>query len=194
MTSSTPLSHPVLARRSILLAGLGLAAGLASCQTPPVEPPVPADLTDETETFLPMVNALRAKYGKPPLVSDANAARAALYQAKRMAEANKMAHVMGFGDSFGERMRQSNVQLPAAENIAMMQKTPQAAMQAWINSKHHLENMLGPYHGLGVAVARIPSRGNTPFWSMDLSGAPHRRQEEPGLMLPTASGVMLRID
>ena len=42
-------------------------------------------------------------------------------------------------------------------------------VQAWINSPHHLENMLGRYSGVGVAVAHNPSSNNWPYWAMVLS-------------------------
>ncbi|WP_420360020.1 CAP domain-containing protein [Agrobacterium vitis] len=185
-----PVSAPRTGRRELLaLGGLGLAALLSGCATPALKPSAPSDVEDETAAFLPMVNALRQKNGKPALVSDPQAAKAAMFQANRMAQAEKMAHLIGMGDSFGARMRAGNVQLPAAENVAMLQQTADAAMQAWINSSHHLENMLGPYHGLGVAVARIPSRGNKPYWAMVLSGTPRPESE----MGPPPTGIRLRI-
>lgn len=182
-------------RGFVTLVGFGLTATLAGCATAPSSKPAAAsNIHNETAVFLPMINALRAKNGKSALVADAAATKAAMFQANRMAQAEKMSHLIGFGDSFGSRMRDSNVQLPAAENIAMLQQTDEAAMQAWINSKHHLENMLGPYHGLGVAVARIPERGNKPYWAMVLSGTP-RPQTDMGILPMGASptGIRLRI-
>ncbi|MBB4953134.1 uncharacterized protein YkwD [Agrobacterium vitis] len=179
-------------RRFVALAGLGLTATLAGCATAPPKPAAPSNVADETAAFLPMINTLRAKNGKSALVADAAATRAAMFQANRMVQAEKMAHLIGMGDSFGARMRDSSVQLPAAENIAMLQQTDEAAMQAWINSKHHLENMLGPYHGLGVAVARIPERGNKPYWAMVLSGTP-RPNPGPASGIPLSNGIQLRI-
>ncbi len=66
-------------------------------------------------------------------------------------------------------MKQSGVQLPAAENIAAGQQSVDAVVTAWINSQHHLENMLGRYSGLGVAVAHNTSSRNVPYWAMVLS-------------------------
>jgi uncharacterized protein YkwD len=61
--------------------------------------------------------------------------------------------------------------LPAAENIAEGQRSTDAVVTAWINSPHHLENMLGPYTGLGVALAYDGSSNNMPYWSMVLSSS-----------------------
>ncbi|MGO7638808.1 CAP domain-containing protein, partial [Rhizobium leguminosarum] len=54
------------------------------------------------------------------------------------------------------------VRLQAAENIASGQQSVDAVVTAWINSPNHLENMLGRYGGLGVAVAHNTSSRNLP--------------------------------
>ncbi|MGO8565362.1 CAP domain-containing protein, partial [Rhizobium ruizarguesonis] len=77
----------------------------------------PSDGEDETASVLPLVNQLRAKHGLPALAVDPAATTAALFQAKRMASAGKMAHLMGMTDRFGARVKASGVRLPAAENI-----------------------------------------------------------------------------
>jgi uncharacterized protein YkwD len=118
---------------------------------------------------LPLVNQLRAKNGLPPLSVDPHASAAAIFQAKRMASAGRMKHLMGMTDSFGARVKASGVALPAAENIASGQQSVDAVVTAWINSPHHLENMLGRYSGIGVAVAHNTSSKNLPYWAMVLS-------------------------
>ncbi len=159
-----------LSRRGILqLSGLALVASVASCATAPKFSATPSDGDDQTAAALPLVNQLRAKNGLPPLSVDPAATAAALFQAKRMASAGKMKHVMGISDGFGPRVKASGVQLPAAENIAAGQQSVPAVVTAWINSPHHLENMLGRYSGLGVAVAHNPSSRNVPYWAMVLS-------------------------
>jgi uncharacterized protein YkwD len=159
-----------LSRRNLLrFSGLALVAGVASCATAPQTPSTPSDGEDQTAAALPLVNQLRAKNGLPPLSIDPAATAAALYQAKRMAAAGKMKHVMGIGDGFGPRVKASGVQLPAAENIAAGQQSVPAVVTAWINSPHHLENMLGRYTGLGVALAHNPASKNVPYWAMVLS-------------------------
>jgi uncharacterized protein YkwD len=159
-----------LSRRSILrLSGLALVAGAASCTTAPKQSSVPSNGDDQTASALPLVNQLRARNGLPPLSVDLAATAAALFQAKRMASAGKMKHVMGIADGFGPRVKASGVQLPAAENIAAGQQSVPAVVTAWINSPHHLENMLGRYTGLGVAVAHNPASKNVPYWAMVLS-------------------------
>ncbi len=155
-------------RYALRLAALALAASIASCATPPARVSnTPA--SDQTASALPLVNALRAKNGLPPLKIDATASSAAMYQARRMADAGKMEHLIGIGDDFGKRVKASGVKLPAAENIAEGQRDVNAAVTAWINSPKHLHNMLGKYDGLGVALSSSPSSGGKPYWSMVLS-------------------------
>ena len=160
---------PILTRRLVLgLSGAGLLAAMAGCSTTTV-PQTDGSSGDQTATALPLINTLRAKTGLSALVIDPVAVTAAMDQARRMAQAGQMAHLIGFGDSFSKRMKDHDVALPAAENIAAGQDETGRAVTAWINSPKHLHNMLGGYRGLGVAVARNPASGNRPYWAMVLS-------------------------
>ena len=116
-----------------------------------------------------MVNALRAKQGLSPLSIQAPAVGAAIYQAERMVQHQKMAHLLGIGDSFFNRMKEGNVPLPASENVAVGQQTVAVVVDAWAKSKHHMENMMGNYASLGVAVAYDATANNRPYWAMILS-------------------------
>lgn len=161
--------RPLKRRTLLILSGSGLAAALAGCRSTDVLP-TGDDLAEvQTEGALPIVNGLRQKNGLSTLAKNPAAETAAMVQARRMAKAGKMAHLIGFNDSFLDRMKATEVPLPAAENIATGQDSVERAVQAWIDSKKHLDNMLGTYQGLGVAVARHPSSANRPYWAMVLS-------------------------
>lgn len=168
------MSHLILQRRTLIrwaglsLAG-GLAAQLAGCATPPPPPSLPDNARDVSAAAVPLINAVRARQGLPPVSVDRAAAGAAVHQARRMAGYGKMAHLLGPGDDFKARMKGGGVALPAAENVATGQDTLERAMQAWVHSPKHLHNMLGHYTGLGVAVAYQASIGNRPYWAMVLS-------------------------
>lgn len=154
-------------RHFLVFAGTGLL--LAGCSTTSILTPKPTPgADDETAGALPMVNKLRQSRGLSTLSLDAPARKAAAAQAVRMAKAGEMKHLIGFGDDFGDRMKKNDVQLPAAENIASGQNSVDAAVDAWINSPKHLANMLGPYKGLGVAMARAGDGRS--YWAMVLSG------------------------
>jgi uncharacterized protein YkwD len=168
------MSDFILKRRHLLrgCASLSALAILSACTSSSVLAPVEAgNAADATDSALPLVNTIRAAHGLKPLFNDGIAATAAREQALRMASYGKMAHDLGPDKSFLLRMKRLDVVLPAAENIAAGQDDVPAAVTAWKNSTKHLENMLGPYHGLGVALARNPGSGDRPYWSMVLSSA-----------------------
>jgi uncharacterized protein YkwD len=156
-------------RRLLLLSAGGFAAVMAGCRTTDVLSPTDGQSRMETTAALAMVNTLRQSRGLSSLSRNAQAEIAAVAQAKRMARAGEMSHLIGFNDSFLARMKGHDVPLPAAENIATGQDNVQRAVQAWIDSKRHLDNMLGNFNGLGVAVAWDASSGNRPYWAMVLS-------------------------
>ncbi|WP_194246319.1 CAP domain-containing protein [Martelella limonii] len=157
-----------LSRRVLLLGGL--AAGLSAC-SPFFSGGIPdgdVDAEGVTATFLPWVNDLRQGRGLSRLSASRACENAAIDQASRMALANRMNHITG-SESVLARFKRMGLPLPAAENIAMQQRTPERAFQAWVNSPGHLKNMLGNYSHIGVARAVSPNSGNTPFWAMCLS-------------------------
>ncbi|MBD8685983.1 MULTISPECIES: CAP domain-containing protein [unclassified Rhizobium] len=155
-----------LSRRGFVL--VGASAALSACVSRPTNKGIASGARDETAAALPMVNELRRSKGLGTLSANSAAQQAALYQASRMVKAQKMAHLIGLTDSFLIRMRDGGVPLPAAENVAAGQDTVERVVKAWIGSPHHLENMLGNYGGLGVAVAYDAAANNRPYWAMVL--------------------------
>ncbi|WP_421406445.1 CAP domain-containing protein [Agrobacterium tumefaciens] len=162
----TDTSFQTLMRRGFVLISAGSV--LSACVSVPTNKGMPSGTRDETAAALPMVNELRRSKGLSPLSFSSAASGAAAYQAGRMVKAQKMAHLIGLTDSFLIRMKDGNVPLPAAENVAAGQDSVERVVKAWIGSKHHLENMLGPYNGLGVAVAYDAASRNRPYWAMVL--------------------------
>ena len=168
MTSSPSLCS----RRQFLVGGASVTALilLSACTTTTVLAPAESGaLVDATQAALPLVNSIRRRRGRPALSVDAAAASAAKDQAVRMSRYGKMSHDLGDDRSFLARMKRMEVRLPAAENIATGQDTVEAAVDAWLKSPKHLENMLGNYRGLGVVVARNTGTGDRPYWAMVLS-------------------------
>ncbi|MDI7862281.1 CAP domain-containing protein [Rhizobiaceae bacterium n13] len=162
------LFHP--GRRLFLQSSaIALLAGIAGCTTFSDIDTSGGTGEDRSSGALAMVNDLRTKHGRTALVIDPAASRAAQQQARRMAKAGKMQHLIGLNDDFGSRMKANGVALPASENIAVGQDATAEAVTAWINSPRHLTNMLGNYRGIGVAVAQNPASGNRPYWAMVLS-------------------------
>ena len=60
--------------------------------------------------------------------------------------------------------------MPEESHTEVGQDDAERAYDAWYKSPKHLENMLGNYRGLGVAVAQSAASDNRPFWAMVLSG------------------------
>ncbi|MGZ2439466.1 CAP domain-containing protein [Sinorhizobium medicae] len=159
----------VARRRLLLRAGAAVSLGLITgCTTSNLLSPDGGTGSDQTDSTLGHVNALRKGRGLSNLTGDRAASVAAMHQAARMASAGKMRHNIGWRDSFYDRMKGQGVALPAAENIAVGQVDAESAYEAWFNSPKHLENMLGNYRGLGVAVAQNSASGNRPYWAMVL--------------------------
>jgi uncharacterized protein YkwD len=125
-----------------------------------------------TGEALTRVNAFRTSNGQSPLRADGAASAAALDHARRMAVNRQMAHNIGLGADFGDRMRRQGVALPAAENIATGQATVERALHAWEISTSHRANTLDPrFTGVGIAFAVDPARADRPYWAMILSGS-----------------------
>ncbi|MES5098239.1 CAP domain-containing protein [Agrobacterium sp. BA1120] len=162
----TQHSLMTFSRRGFVLVSTGTL--LSACVSMPTNKGVTAGTRDETASALPMVNELRRSKGLPALSANSAAQQAAAFQASRMVKAQKMAHLIGLTDSFLIRMKDGGVPLPAAENVAAGQDTVERVVKAWIGSPHHLENMLGNYGGLGVAVAYDAAAKNRPYWAMVL--------------------------
>lgn len=166
-------STPSLLSRRLFLGGSLTASGLlvlSACTASKVLAPIEdGAVTDQTEAALPLVNTVRKKKGLSKLEIDPVAENAAKDQAVRMSRYGQMNHILGADKTFLARMNRMEVRLPAAENIAEGQDDVDEAVTAWIRSKKHLENMLGNYRGLGVAVARNSGTGNRPYWAMVLS-------------------------
>ena len=162
--------YPDQTRRHVLmLAGSSLVLTLSGCRSIDFLSPHDGSSRAETDAALPMVNRIRAEQGLVDLERNRAAEKAAIAQAERMARAGEMKHLIGFNDSFLERMKGHDVPLPAAENIAAGQDSVGRAVQAWIDSRRHLDNMLGNFRGLGVAVAWDSASANRPYWAMILS-------------------------
>ncbi|MEZ6189523.1 MAG: CAP domain-containing protein [Planctomycetota bacterium] len=116
------------------------------------------------EEVLELVNAVRKEHDLRPLKRDAKAERAATDHALDMAERGYFSHQAPEGTTLGQRCEAARVKhYGVGENIARGQPTPQAVMEAWMNSPGHRENLLkAKWTKLGVGLARgTDERGRT---------------------------------
>jgi uncharacterized protein YkwD len=140
-------SMPRLWRPEVLL--VALALGLAG--------PAPA-VADAVQSVLSNVNAARAKAGCGPLTLNGALMATAEAHARNMAEDDFFGHRDRSGKAFPARVRAQGYPLSlAAENIAAGQKTPDAAVQAWLDSPGHRKNIMNcRFRETGIAMVYQP--------------------------------------
>ncbi|MGA8115818.1 MAG: CAP domain-containing protein, partial [Actinocatenispora sp.] len=103
-----------------------------------------------------LVNEERTKAGCPAMRNDDRLADAAVKHSKDMAQRGYFDHNTPEGVTPWDRIKAEDYQQPSAENIAAGQPTPEAVVEAWMNSSGHRANILncssratgvGFYHG-----------------------------------------------
>ena len=134
----------------------------------PGTPNVPSSPNDirilETEV-ISLVNAERSKAGKAALVENNELSNVARAKSKDFINNNYFAHNSPtYGTPFN-MLKSFGINFSAAaENIASGQKTAADAMNSWMSSSGHRENILSStYNQIGVGVAR-DNNGNL-YWT-----------------------------
>lgn len=113
---------------------------------------------------LQLVNAERAKSGLNPLTLNEKLDVAADRYSERMALGDFFSHSDPYdGSSIGTRVAQTGYRYTSVgENLAYGQTTPEAVVQAWMNSPGHRKNILNPkYTHMGLGYFYLnPDGGN----------------------------------
>lgn len=114
-----------------------------------------------------LVNVQRSQNGLSPLTANWELSRVARYKSQDMADNRYFSHTSPtYGTpfqmmkSFGLRFR------TAGENIAYGQRTPQAVVNAWMNSSGHRANILNASYAQ-IGVGYVPG-GN--YWTQMFMG------------------------
>lgn len=109
-----------------------------------------------------LVNAERAKVNLPALTMSEDLNKAA--QIRAVETTKSFSHTRPNGKSFSSVLSENNISFRGAgENIAWGQKTPEAVVNAWMNSKGHRANILNKnYTSIGIGYHL---NGSTPYWS-----------------------------
>ena len=132
---------------------------IAAIQAPGPTPnpdPVVADL-------LAAHNRERAKEEKPPLTIAPKLVEAAKAHADDMAEHETMSHEGSDGSEPAERVKRRGYRfVRTGENVAFGQQSVDSVVEAWMNSPHHRENILGDFSAMGGA--RVVGGEGTPYW------------------------------
>lgn len=141
-------------------------------QTPEEQPDSTPDQTPEQDNgtvqgdyasqVAALVNAVRAQHGLAALTVDARVQRAAQVRAAETAQS--FSHTRPNGSSFSTALTEAGVTYrTAGENIAYGQSTPQAVVDAWMNSSGHRANILSSsYTTIGVGYTVV---NGTAYWA-----------------------------
>ncbi len=114
-----------------------------------------------------LVNEQRAKNGLPALKTDWELSRVARYKSQDMADKGYFSHTSPTYGSPFDMMKKFGISYrTAGENIAKGQKTPEAVVNAWMNSPGHRANILNSsYSRIGVGYVQ---KGN--IWTQMFAG------------------------
>lgn len=114
-----------------------------------------------------LVNVERAKYGLSPLTEDAALTRTARMKSQDMHDRGYFDHNSPtYGTPFQLMKSQGVSYRTAGENIAMGYRTPEAVVNAWMNSAGHRANILNAsYTKIGVGYVES---GN--YWTQHFTG------------------------
>lgn len=130
--------------------------------TPENKPEADKELTF-AEQIVELVNQERTKAGLNAVTLDQNIASAALVRAKEIE--TSFSHTRPNGSKFSTALTEQGVTFKGAgENIAWGQKSPEAVMQAWMNSEGHRANILNKnFTKIGVGYYQNAAGRN--FWT-----------------------------
>lgn len=127
--------------------------------------PAPSTAVAYEDKVLAIVNTERATAGCGPVKADAALRDLARAHSNDMADRGYFAHDTPEGKTPWDRAKAADVTYLAAENIARGQPTPEAVMEAWMNSPGHRANILNcEFDKLGVGV-RTGAGG--PWWTQE---------------------------
>ena len=130
--------------------------------TPENKPEAGKELTF-AEQVVELVNQERTKAGLSAVTLDQNIASAALVRAKEIE--TSFSHTRPNGSKFSTALTEQGVTFKGAgENIAWGQKSPEAVIQAWMNSEGHRANILNKnFTKIGVGYYQNAAGRN--FWT-----------------------------
>ena len=122
---------------------MSLVCGLATAQVPP-----PPAMSPAEQALLGAVNGFRASQGRGVWVTDPGLAAVARAHSQSMATEGRFSH-----DGFQRRARSTGSAL-CVENLLHGHVLPTRAVQHWLRSGSHRDNLLEPAaHFAGVGIA-----------------------------------------
>ena len=115
-------------------------------------PIIDTSITNYENEVVRLVNSERAKNGLSPLTQDWELSRVARFKSQDMKDNAYFSHTSPIYGSPFDMINNFGISYrTAGENIARGQKTPQAVVNAWMNSSGHRANILNKsYKKIGV--------------------------------------------
>ena len=122
---------------------------------PEQESPSPEQNVSYVQQVVNLVNEERAKEGLAPLTLDTKVSAAAQVRAREIV--TSFSHTRPDGTSFATALKEQNISYRrAGENIAWGQKSPEAVMDAWMNSSGHRANIMNPnFTTIGIGYYQV---------------------------------------
>ncbi len=143
----------------------------------PFAPPAPEDRRAIGRRVLELTNQARSRARRcgsewfaaaPPLMpAPAPLERAALEHSDDMARHDYMDHTGRDGSTPADRVTKSGYRWRTiGENLASGVMTPEDAVNGWVDSPHHCENLMSPrFTQMAVAYAVNPSSSGGIYWT-----------------------------
>lgn len=128
------------------------------------EEEAPEDTTSHAfiKQVVELVNAERAKEGLSPLTINTRVQAAA--QVRAVECEKSFSHTRPNGSSFATALKEQNVSYRSAgENIAWGQRSPEAVMNAWMNSEGHRANIMNP-NFTTIGVGYYQNANGVNYW------------------------------
>jgi len=180
-TDTVPVPAAPSAAASAPAAGAVSAAAIAAAAVPagPVAarpavrpaaavrlaPAADPEVAEAQREILSLVNTRRARHGCGALSASAPLNQLAVSYSTEMGTEDFFSHTDPAGRTPWDRAKAMGISNLGGENIAVGQPTPQAVMDAWMNSSGHRANILDcGFHSLGVGV--YYAEGG-PWWTQD---------------------------
>jgi uncharacterized protein YkwD len=148
----------------------------------PFVPPAPRDKDQISQRVLELTNQARARARRcgslvfqpaQPLTLAPALERAAVEHSQDMANHNYMDHTGRDGSSPADRVTRAGYKWRiTGENLASGVMTPEDAVNGWLGSPHHCENLMDPrFSQMAVAFAVNASSAGGIYWTQ-IFGAP----------------------
>lgn len=118
---------------------------------PEARPEVDTSINNFEQRVVELTNVERAKQGLPALKMDNELSKVAKLKSQDIQSKGYFDHNSPTYGSPFDMMRQFGISYRSAgENIAKGQRTPEAVVNAWMNSEGHRKNILGNFTHIGV--------------------------------------------